>query len=360
MIGEVFASISASALRQNYRRIRALAAPARVIAVVKADGYGHGCARVASALGTEGADFFAVARLSEAIVIRRLLPSADILILGRTPPRYAHVLAERNLVQAVGDYKYALDLLKNTRRPLRIHLKLDCGMSRLGLRISSADARREAAAILSLPGLLPEGIFSHLPSADDPYKPSTGRHADAARRFAAALAPRLPLHLHASAGLLRFGSGGDAFVRSGILLYGYAPSRALSAEGFLPAMRLYAPILDLRTLEAGDTVGYGEAFVAPQRMRTVTLGIGYGDGFPRACGRGALSICGYRAPILGRICMDMTVCRIPDDAQLRVGDAVPIFGESSEALPALADAAATIPYELLSAITARVPRISVT
>lgn len=359
MRGEAFALISASALRHNYRRLCALAAPARVIAVVKADGYGHGYAHVAPVLRDAGAELFAVARLSEAIALRGVLGDADILILGHTLPCHAPLLAAHNLIQAVGSLDYALALSENADHPLRIHLKLDCGMSRLGLRIASPDALREAAAILAAPRLRAEGIFSHLPSADDPRELSTHRHAAAARRFAAEIASGLPFHLHASAGILRFGGGGDAYVRAGMLLYGYAPSSALSAEGFLPAMRLYAPVLDVRTLAAGDSVSYGGAFIAPCEMRAATLGIGYGDGFPRACGRGALCIGGLDAPILGRVCMDMTVCRIPSGADLKIGDSALIFGEDGATLPSLAKAAGTIPYELLSAITARVPRILV-
>ncbi len=357
MKGEAVALISASALRQNYRRLAFLAAPARVVAVVKADGYGHGSERVATILADEGAELFAVARLSEALSLRKALPSADILILGHTAPQLASLLAENDLIQAVGSAKYARALSKNTTHPLRVHLKLDCGMSRLGLRIASAGAADEAREISAMPLLQAEGCFSHLPSADDPREPSTPLRASAARSFATRALGGLPFHLHASAGILRFGSGGDALVRAGILLYGYAPSPTLSAEGFLPAMRLYAPVLDVRTLEPGDTVGYGCTFVAPARMRAATLGIGYGDGFPRACGRGALRIGGLPAPILGRICMDMTVCQIPRGINLKIGDSVPIFGEDGNALPALAEAAGTIPYELLSSITARIPRI---
>ena len=352
------AQISLSALRRNYRRIRALAAPAEVLCVIKADGYGHGAARVASALAKEGAEHFAVARLSEALSLRALLPRAEILILGHSPPDAAPLLGSRSLIQAVGSLAYARALSHAATLPVRIHLKLDGGMGRLGFSLSP-EGLREGAEALSLPRLCAEAVFTHLPTADDPRDVDSRRKIEAVRAAAAALPRSLPLHALSSAGLLRFGSLGMPLVRSGILLYGYAPSPMLSAEGFLPAMRLYAPILSVRTLRAGDTVSYGSRFIAPTDMRAATLGIGYGDGLPRSLSSASLLCRGRTLPILGRVCMDMTVCGIPADLALREGDALPIFGESGDQLLHLSRAAGSIPYELLSALTARVSRISV-
>ncbi len=351
------AHISLSALRANYRRVKAISAPAKVFCVVKADGYGHGAARVALALSKEGAELFAVARLSEALALRKVLPRAELLILGHSPPESAPLLTSMHLIQTVGGLSYAKALAAAAPAPVRIHLKLDGGMGRLGLSLSDKGLR-EGAEILSMPRLSPEAVLAHLPTADDPRDPSSFRRIGEVRAAASSLPRRLPLHILSSAGLLRFGSLGMPFVRSGILLYGYAPSDRLTAEGFLPVMRLYAPVLAVRTLCAGESVSYGSRFIAPTDMQTATLGIGYADGLPRSLSGASFLLGGRPIPILGRICMDMTVCHIPNGFSIREGDLLPIFGEDCAQLSHLSRAAASIPYELLSALTARVSRIS--
>ncbi len=354
--GDPIALISLSALRRNYRLAARLVRPAELIAVVKANGYGHGAVETAKALAREGARSFAVARLSEALALRAALPRAEILILGHSPPAAAPLLARLGLVQAVGSLPYALRLAEAAEAPVRIHLKIDGGMGRLGLCPDEAGLS-DASRILSHPLLCTEAIFSHLPTADDPSEKESERRLARIAAFGASLSPHLPIHALASAGILRFGAAGMPLVRSGILLYGYSPSSSLSAEGFSPAMHLYAPILAVRHLRAGDTVGYGSRFIAPCDVTAATLAIGYGDGLPRSLSGASLSVSGAAAPILGRICMDMTVCRLPDGSGLQEGDLFPIFGGRGASLSDLARAAKTIPYELLSALTARVRRI---
>ncbi len=356
---EAFAVCSETALTDNFRRLLSMAAGARLIAVVKANAYGHGVSFVAKTLAGAGADLFAVARLSEAIALRRIVPRADVLILGSTPPSLAPQLAEHRLIQTVQDLDYAKALSKASREPIRTHLKLDVGMGRFGISISKSDSFEKALLALKQPRLAFEGIFSHLPSADLPDTEETDRERRSFRRFterlSAAYRP-LPRHLLASAGLLRYGGGGDAFVRPGLALYGYPPSDAFSGRGFSPVLRLYAPVLAIRELSKGERIGYGGTFAAPRSMRVALLGIGYGDGLPRALSGAPVRLGGHFCPIVGRICMDLAFCALPDAARVQIGDLALVFGDTERTLLRLAAHARTIPYELLTSLSARLCR----
>ena len=358
MYREAFAACSQAALKNNLQRIRTLACGARPIAVVKANAYGHGLAPVVRALTEAGADFFAVARLSEALALRKLSPSADILILGYTAPSDAPLLARHGLIQAVHSPAYAHALSETANQPIRAHLKLDVGMGRYGISIYKSGAFRDAMQTLSTPRLLFEAVFSHLPSADLPLDTKTDAQRRSFHLFHRRLLASHPLrrHLLASAGLLRYSGDREDFVRPGLALYGYAPGKSLSHEGFLPVLRLYAPVVAIRELSRGDRIGYGGEFVASRAMRVALLGIGYGDGLCRSLSGASVSLGGKRCPIVGRICMDLTFCALPDAASVRIGDLALVFGDTQNELLRLAEHADTIPYELLTSLSARLCR----
>ena len=359
MLGEAVAVCSKTALIENYRQLRRLARGAEIIAVVKANAYGHGLAPIATALSSAGASRFAVARLSEAIRLRTLLPNADILILGSTEARYAPLLARHRLIQSVHGVAYAAALSEVATEPIRAHLKLDCGMGRFGISLNKCGAMQEALATLSMPRLQFEAVFSHLPSADLPSAPETEAQRRAFRRFVEQLRSAghpLPKHLSASAGILRFGADGDDLVRPGLALYGYPPSESISAEGFSPVLRLYAPVVAIRELAKGERLGYGGAFTAPASMRVALLGIGYGDGIPRSLSGATVFIGGRPCPIVGRICMDLTFAQLPPDVSVRVGELALLFGDGASTLFRLAAHADTVPYELLTSLSARLCR----
>lgn len=359
MFGEAFAVCSEAALENNFRRLQAMAGGKRIIAVVKANAYGHGLAFAARTLCAAGADFFAVARLSEAIALRALAPTADILILGKTPPIYAPILARYRLIQSVEAADYARALSSRTKEHVRAHLKLDVGMGRFGISLSKSDAFEKSLCALAEPMLRFEGVFSHLPSAGSREDPETDRARLAFSRFTERLSrvrPPLPRHLLASAGVLRFGGDLDDFVRPGLALYGYAPENSLEAQGFLPVLRLYAPVLSIRELKKGDRLGYGGAFTATEDLRVAILGIGYGDGLFRSLSGACIRLGGQLCPIVGRICMDVTFCALPRESTARVGDLALIFGDTPDALHRLAAHAGTVPYELLTSLSARLCR----
>lgn len=359
---EAEAEISLSALRANYRFLRALASPARLICVVKADAYGHGAVRVAQALISEGADFFAVARLSEALTLRRAGIGCDILILAPGDPREANRLSSLRLTQTVGSLAYAkaLDEAANGT-PVSIQIKLDCGMGRLGFPIADPASAAAVLAAARLPSLLPTGVFSHLPTSDDPLDGGLASRMQGAvvnfHKHLASSGLKLPLHLYSSAGLLRFGyDSAFAFMRPGIALYGYPPSEALSCPALTPVLNLSAPILQVRALSVGETVGYGCTYRAEKPLTAVLLGIGYADGLPRAASGGIISVGGMPALLAGRVSMDLSVAVLPAGVRPSPEARAVLFGDSPAALPALAGRAGTIPYELLSRITARVRR----
>lgn len=356
MIGEVTAVLSRSALLHNYRVLSARAAPARLICMLKADGYGHGAVECCRTLRAAGADFFAVARLSEALLLREIAPRSSILVLGRTDPEKARLLAEKNLLQSIHSGEYARALAAAAgEHPIAVHIKLDCGMGRLGFPIASANARAEAAHVCTLRGLSVKAAFSHLPSADLPAEAHrTLRSIRMSRRLARELG--LPVHILNSAALLSFPVASDAFVRPGIALYGYPPVPAPEAA-LRPVMRLLAPVLQVRRIRRGEAVGYGGTFLAERDLLAAVVGIGYGDGLPRSAQGGFLNIEGHLAKLIGRISMDLSVCALPDGAEVSEGALALVFGGDQAALPALADAAGTIPYELLSGLTPRVRRI---
>jgi alanine racemase len=359
LYGEAFAAISRSALINNLQLLQRKAEGARVIAVVKANAYGHGLETVVKTLLNAGVDFFAVARLSEALAIRQYCQKADILILGSTPPPFAALLSKNRLIQSVHSAVYARELSDAASEPIRMHLKIDCGMGRFGISLYRSGSIEDSLFCLSQPNLIPEAIFSHLPSADLPQCKETEQQRAAFDRFTDRLFEAyrpLPRHLLASAGILRYGSGGDRFIRPGLSLYGYPPAWELMREGFLPVLQLYAPVLAIRQLSKGDRLGYGGAFVAPHEMRVALLGIGYGDGLPRALSGATVLLGGRPAQIVGRICMDLSFCCIPDGLDLRVGDLALLFGDRAETLLSLSAHAATIPYELLTSLASRLCR----
>ncbi len=363
-----YAAVNLTALTHNYRTLlRALKKRdphAEAICVVKADAYGHGAAACVRALGAAGARFFAVSDIAEALEVRSILKDASILILGYTRPSNAPLLAEKNIIQTVHHAEYArylqtaLDaavsssLLKRGTR-LKIHVKLDSGMNRLGFSIGEADFDRSIAEILALrthENLAPEGIFTHFACADEPSSPMTDAQN---RRFKEALdrlaenGMHLASHASNSAAAIRFGAMGYHYARLGIALYGIPPSPEVSLPSLRPVMSLYSRISEIHLLRKGESVSYGARFTAPRDMRVATVAIGYADGILRACEDGGCFIIGGKSvPIIGRICMDQCMVDL-GDTEAYEGDTVTIYDAKGENLSRLASAARTIPYELL-------------
>jgi alanine racemase len=361
------AVIDLEALRANFRAVRGLLRPGVVLlAVVKANAYGHGSIEVSRALVTAGADALGVAYVEEGILLRRAGLRVPILVMGPIPPEAAEAVLEQGLAAMVSDLALAerlSSLAAQAGRTVGIHLKVDTGMARLG--VSPEEAPAYAAKLARLPGMRLEGLMSHFAEAeaDDPAAAreqlTRFREVDRALRAAGLSAGRR--HLANSAGVLALPESHLDLVRPGILLYGYAPSARLAPRlALCPALTLRTRIAALRAVRRGQGVSYGHTFVAPRDVRVATVPVGYADGISRSLSnRGEVLVRGRRAPILGRVCMDMMLVDVSATPEAALGDEVVLIGrQGKEAITAddVAAAAGTISYEVLAGIGPRIPR----
>jgi alanine racemase len=365
--------VSRSALTHNLHLLRARLAPAtQLMAVVKANAYGHGAAETARTLQRAGADRFAVATLSEAIELRQAGIERPILVLGYTPPWHAALALAHTITLTVFELETATALHTAARvvgQRLTVHVKVNTGMNRLGVRPDAAPALLTALAALD--GLTVEGIFTHFATSDEADK----THAAAQfTRFAELLATletsglRPPIaHAANSAALLTMPHTHLDLVRSGIALYGLDPDmeQCVLPTGFRPALAWKAIVTQVSDLTPGEAVSYGREFIADRPLRTAILPIGYADGFPRRPRTwGSVLIHGQPAPILGRVCMDQTVVDVTAieaaTGPVRQGDEVVIIGRQGDAVISAETASARVGtnnYDIVSRILARVPRI---
>lgn len=365
MIPRVWASIDRAALRHNMQRLRAIASDSRVLAVIKADGYGHGAEAVAHALRDTRstsdrrpradweADAFAVACLEEALALRAARVHAPLVVLEGVLSLEEARLGLREHLQFVIHDEWQLSLLEQLPRGARadIWLKLDSGMHRLGFHLSALP--KALARVQARPDWRLHGFMTHLASADD----DTASALAQAERFDSALGDTPGLRSIAnSAGMLADDSLHRDWVRPGLMLYGISPRADRSAAdiGLVPAMTLCTRVLSVRDCAAGDRIGYGGAYICPRDQRIATLAVGYADGFQRALGdTGSVLLRGVEVPVVGRVSMDMTAIDVSAVPDVAVGDVATLWGKG---LPAERQAAAagTIPYELCCGLTRRV------
>ncbi len=350
----VSATIDTAALRHNLRVVRTKAPGARVMAVVKANAYGHGLVAVADALGE--ADAFAVARVDEGLVLRAAGIAKPIVLLEGVFDREQIEAAAAAGFELVVHSLTQVDLLRALPGSglFTVWLKLDTGMNRLGLKEPEFSAA--LAELRRLPQVRPPvRLFTHLASADDASGPVTARQL---ARFAAATRDEHGERSIAnSAGLLNFPATHGDWVRPGIMLYGVSPiADRLGVEfGLTPVMTLRSRLIAVKNVAVGEQVGYGGAWTAARPTRLAVAAIGYGDGYPRSLGSGApVLVNGERAVLAGRVSMDMIGIDVTDlHGTVRVGDRIVLWGPD---LPVeeIARHAGTIPYELLCGISQRV------
>ena len=342
-------------------------APRRLYAVVKADAYGHGAVPVAARLARAGADRFAVANPEEGTALRRGGIAGEILVLSRVDPEDVPRLAAYGLTPTLYDAAQAEGIAaaaKGASVPLPVHLELDTGMGRAGFRPEELDF--VVALFRHAPGLRLAGTFANLSRADDPSSPETARQVERLRAAAsrlrdAGLAPGL-VHAANSAAILGAEPAWLDAVRPGLALYGIAPRGFSEAASLVPAMTLEARVTAVRRVPADTPLGYGGRFVTERPTTIAVLPIGYHDGFRRSfSGRVAVLLGGKRAPVVGAVSMDVTLVDA-SDAPVRRGDRAVCLGtDGRDTVSAweLADAAGTIPYEILCGIGPRVPRVHV-
>lgn len=367
--------ISRSALTNNVRQIKSRLAPTtRLMAVVKANAYGHGDVATARVLSKAGADAFAVAAFGEALTLREGGIAQPILVLGYTPRHLIADAVANEVMLTVYDTNLALAIAAAAQKQgnwASVHLKVNTGMNRLGVDPSDAAALLKTLRSWSLAGLTVEGIFTHFATADtdlDFAQEQFGRFAELLDELAAqGLRPPIA-HCANSAATLALPDTHLDMVRCGIALYGLDPDvdgAPLPAE-FVPALSWKAEVAQVRTLQPGDSVSYGREFVAQHAMTVATVPVGYADGFPRRpFNWGSVLLHGLPAPILGRVCMDQCIIDVSAQAAhqpVETGDEVVLIGKQGNAELSAAEAAArigTINYDVVSRILPRVPRLYV-
>lgn len=369
-----WAEISLDDLEYNYRRLRRLTAPGtRFLGVVKADAYGHGAIPVSRRLSELGAEFLSVSNLDEAMQLRDAGITLPILILGYTPAEFAGLEAEREIRQEVHSLEYAQALnasLAGTGKRLKIHIKLDTGMSRLGFTAyNSPETAAGLAETAKLRGLEIEGIFTHFCAADSLEEECQRFTALQYERFTSllnelsAMGIQPPLrHCCNSAAAILHPEYAMDMIRPGVALYGLPPSPALEKQISLrPLLSWRAAVAQVRTFPKGTAVSYGRTWTAGQESRIAVLPVGYADGLNRRLSnRVQFLLNGRRVPQAGAICMDMCMLDVTALPECRVGDVVTILGRDGEQMNRCQDMAAlldTIAYEVVCNISKRVPRL---
>lgn len=360
--------VHTSALRANFRALRRYVSPStQVLAVVKADGYGHGLIPVSEVAVQEGAAMLGVSSIEEGLALREAGIRIPILILGSLFPfDHFDVLFEKKLTPTVSSLEAAdaLDALARRRQErLPVHLKIDSGFGRIG--VSSANALEFILQVAQRPGLELQGLYTHFASSDtDPEY--TRAQASA---FQSVVGPaqekgiRPPwIHLANSSAILRYPETHGSMVRPGLAFYGIPPYAGASRDIALgPALSWKTRVIFLKRVKEGSSISYGRSWVARRETRVATLAVGYADGIPRLLSnRGHVLLGGQRAPIIGRVTMDMLMVDATDVTPCHVGDeAVLVGSQGSERIGVeeIAEASETNAYEILCRIATRVPRI---
>lgn len=361
-----WAEINLDALEHNVKILRTSLKPSsKFLGVVKADAYGHGMLQCAKKLQSIGADYLAVATVLEGVELRRNGITIPILCLGQSDTSLASLMADYRITQAVGDYENAKalsDYARSSGKVIRVHIKIDTGMSRTGFYWSTKDTLAEILTVCKMPGLYAEGIFTHFAAADSERdftllqlaKLNEAREAlkEAGQKFEI-------VHASASVGVIDYPEAHLDMGRFGLVLYGYASTETGnegSNLGLQPVMTVKSRITAVRRLPAGATISYGRTHTLKRDSVIAVLPIGYADGMPRILSNNyGVKIHGAVCPQVGRICMDMMMIDVTDIDGVKAGDVAVVF--DGELMPIAAKNAGTIIHEMLCSPSSRVPRV---
>lgn len=359
------------ALRANLQCIRQLVGPTRrVITVVKADAYGHGLRQIAALMMQSGTDMFGVANLAEAAAIQSVGLGWPILMLGACLPAEVESAVRddvRPTLSSLTEAKWFSQAAVRQRRQVRVHLKIDTGMSRLG--VAPEDALALVQSIRELPGLELEGLYTHFAAAENDVRFSKRQQQSFDRVVQAAIETGVRpewIHAHNSAGLLSQPIGRCTAVRPGLLVYGLLPTThrripPIVRDSLQPALAWKCRLSLVKSLPKGVTISYGRTLRTKQPLRVGILTAGYGDGYLRSAGeRACVLVQGRRCRILGRITMDQMIVDLSAVAPVTSGEEVVLVGRQGDetiTITELADWTGTIPWEVLTNITHRVPRV---
>lgn len=366
MLRHTFCEIDLDAIRHNVRVMRASTqSGAAFLAVVKANGYGHGAVQVARAALDAGASMLAVAIPEEGIELRQAGIAAPVLVLGGAEKEASEDIVRHDLTQVVFDEESILALAAAGRqldRVAKVHLKLDTGMCRIGVR-TAGEAQALTRLIDSLEGIELTGCFTHMATADEDAREGTLAQLARFEKLTAAISAvhpgKIVRHAANTASIFRYPQAHFDMVRGGIALYGYPPHPEV--RGLRPAMRWVARAVYVKTISLGDRVSYGGLFEAKKETRVMTVPVGYADGYRRGLsGKGCVLVRGQRAPILGRVCMDQIMVDVTDIPGAQAGDEVVLLGAQGEEMIDADKMAAwldTISYEVICSPSSRVPRV---
>lgn len=365
----VWAEVDLDKLAHNMREIRRITKSKKIIAVVKADAYGHGAVDVAPVLLENGANSLAVAMLSEAMELRRSGIECQIMILGFTPPELIDNLLKYDIEQTVFSYEFAKELskmAKHENKIAKIHIALDTGMGRIGF-LPNDESVQEVYKISKLPNIVIEGLFCHFSTADEKDKTYTYIQVEKYDGFYEKLKAKKVYintrHIANSAAIIDLPEIHYEAVRPGIIIYGYYPSDDVNKKkiDLLPVMTLKTNVVHIKTLPPGEYVGYGRKYKTDKESVIATLPIGYADGYTRLLFQKAkVIIKGKFAPVIGKICMDQCMIDITDVSGVKVGDEVILIGEDENNkfnADVVGELIGTISYEVVCMIGKRVPRV---
>ncbi|MBN2652836.1 MAG: alanine racemase [Spirochaetales bacterium] len=378
------AEISLDNLRWNYAELNRLKSPkANFVAVVKADGYGHGSLEIAKVAIEQGATMLAVARLSEAIHLRKSGITVPILLFGYLHPDNIEVVHCYNLIATVNSIESAIQLSQRAAEldlSIKIHVKVDSGMGRLGFLVddkrflvdyqAGCTTCNQISEVCKMKNLIVEGIYTHFANADTFDK----THAYMQLELFEQLLSKLRkngidfkfIHAANSAGIIDIPESHYNLVRPGIAQYGLYPSDEIDRKKIelRPLMSITSTIIHVKTVPAGFKVSYGSTFETKKRTKIATVPVGYADGYMRLLSSKSFMIVGgVKVPVIGRVCMDLTMLDVSDVDNVCVGDEVIVLGEASTGVSVTADDLAaeigTINYEIVSSMPSRIPRIYV-
>lgn len=370
----VYAEVDLDAVHYNMEQMRQKTAPdTRIMGIIKADGYGHGAVQIGRELEILDYVFgYGVATAEEAFILREAGLHKPILVLGYTFPYAYEEMIEKEIRPAVFRYD-TLDELNACAERLgknaKIHIKVDTGMSRIGIRPDESGLQFVKKA-LSCEALEVEGVFTHFAKADEADKTSAYRQIDLMSQFIdkaeADTGFRIPIkHCSNSAGILEIREANMDMVRAGITLYGLWPSEEVSRDSISlrPLLSLKSRIVCIKEVDAGGQISYGGIYTAEKNMRVATIPVGYGDGYPRGLsGKGCVLICGKRAPILGRVCMDQFMVSVEEIPEAEEGMEVTLIGKDQDEQITMEEIGALsgrFNYELACNLGKRIPRVYV-
>ncbi|MDL1983925.1 MAG: alanine racemase [Deltaproteobacteria bacterium] len=368
----VWAEVDLKAIAHNIRELRRITNPkARFMAVVKANAYGHGIIEVARQSLENGAEALGVANIEEGIQLRKAGINAPVLIFGYTSPVHVKKLIELDLTQTVYSYETSRALSEAVAaygKKIKVHIKVDTGMGRLGLLRGIKDnSLSEVESISRLPMLELEGIYTHFATADKSDRSYAGKQFKIFMDFLNQLriaGLEIPVtHAANSAAIINMPKTHLDMVRAGISIYGLYTSEEVdrSIIKLKPAMELKTKIIHLKKVPAGFKVSYGTTYETEKPTTIATVSIGYADGLNRLLSsKGRMLVCGHSAPIVGRICMDLTMLDVGKIPEIAIGEEVVVFGKQGNAsisVDEIASTINTINYEVVSTIMERVPRI---